>query len=63
MPAAGRAGSMGDAPTDLAPGGNVHVRFEGGILVPAVVKWAEDGLVGLAFTQPVMLDRSSDPAH
>ena len=56
-------GAMGDAPTDLAPGGNVHVRFEGGILVPAVVKWAEDGLVGLAFTQPVMLDRSSDPAH
>jgi hypothetical protein len=54
---------MGDAPTDLDPRGHVHVRFEGGILVPAVVKWAEDGLVGLAFTQPVMLDRSSDPAH
>jgi hypothetical protein len=26
--------------------------------VPAVVKWSEDGLVGLAFTAPVMLDRS-----
>jgi hypothetical protein len=26
--------------------------------VPAVVKWTEDGLVGLAFTAPVILDRS-----
>lgn len=52
-------GAMGDNVRDLAPGANVTVRFEGGILVPAVVKWAEDGLVGLAFTTPVMLDRSS----
>ena len=39
-------------------GANVHVRFEGGILVPAVVKWIENGHVGLAFTAPVILDRS-----
>ena len=26
-------------------------------------KWSEDGLVGLAFTNPVMLDRSSDPTN
>jgi hypothetical protein len=36
------------------------VRFEGGILVPAIVKWSEDGLVGLAFTSPIMLDRSAN---
>lgn len=52
-------GAMGDAPSELLPGANVYVRFEGGILVPAVVKWAEDGLVGLAFTSPIILDRSS----
>jgi hypothetical protein len=52
-------GAMGDNLLDLTRGANVCVRFEGGILVPAVVKWAEDGLVGLAFTTPVMLDRSS----
>ncbi len=51
-------GAMGDAPADLVPGANVYVRFEGGILVSAVVKWAEDGLVGLAFDRPIMLDRS-----
>jgi hypothetical protein len=50
---------MGENLLDLVPGANVCVRFEGGILVPAVVKWAEDGLVGLAFTTPLMLDRSS----
>ena len=49
---------MGDAGPDLSPGAGVFVRFEGGILVPALVKWAEDGLVGLAFTAPVILDRS-----
>ena len=52
-------GAMGDSALDLAPGAKVNVRFEGGILVPAVVKWAEDGLVGLAFEAPLMLDRSS----
>lgn len=52
-------GAMGDGPVELLAGANVYVRFEGGILVPAVVKWAEDGLVGLAFTSPIILDRSS----
>jgi hypothetical protein len=52
-------GVMGGGVPDLEPGAHVHVRFEGGILVPAVVKWAENGLVGLAFSAPVMLDRSS----
>jgi hypothetical protein len=51
-------GVMGDGVPDLAPGAKVHVRFEGGILVPAVVRWSEDGLVGLAFINPVVLDRS-----
>ncbi|MEO8176365.1 MAG: PilZ domain-containing protein [Sphingomicrobium sp.] len=52
-------GAMGDSALDLVAGADVYVRFEGGILVPAVVKWAEDGLLGLAFTNPVMLDRSA----
>jgi hypothetical protein len=52
-------GLMGDQVADLAPGAKVYVRFEGGILVPAVVKWAEDGLVGLAFIDPLILDRSA----
>jgi len=51
-------GVMGDHIADLSPGAKVHVRFEGGILVPAVVKWAEAGLVGLAFIDPIILDRS-----
>lgn len=51
-------GAMGANVADLTPGAKVHVRFEGGILVPAVVKWAEDGMVGLAFVNPVILDRS-----
>jgi hypothetical protein len=55
-------GVMGAAP-DLTPGAKVHVRFEGGILVPAVVRWAEDGLVGLAFVDPVVLDRSDPPRN
>ena len=52
-------GAMGALAVDLTPGAKVYVRFEGGVLVPAVVKWAEDGLVGLAFINPVLLDRSS----
>jgi len=56
-------GAMGDGATDLGPGMEVYVRFEGGILVPAVVKWSEDGLVGLAFTTPVILDRSAEATH
>ena len=56
-------GAMGDGASNLSPGTNVYVRFEGGILVPAVVKWTEDGLVGLAFDAPIMLDRSAQPAN
>lgn len=56
-------GAMGDGIENLAPGASVHVRFEGGILVPAVVKWTDDGLVGLAFTAPLLLDRSADPTN
>ena len=51
-------GVMGDQVCDLTPGAKVHVRFEGGVLVPAVVKWIEDGHVGLAFIDPIILDRS-----
>lgn len=56
-------GAMGDSTSNLAPGAKVHVRFEGGILVPAIVKWAEDGLVGLAFVTPIMLDRPKKRAN
>jgi hypothetical protein len=56
-------GLKGDHVRDLAPGAKVHVRFEGGILVPAVVRWAEDGMIGLAFINPVILDRSSEPRN
>ena len=52
-------GVMGDHVGDLVPGAKVYVRFEGGVLVPAAVRWAEDGLVGLAFLDPIILDRSS----
>jgi hypothetical protein len=56
-------GMMGSQVADLVAGAKVHVRFEGGILVPAVVKWAENGLVGLAFVEPVLLDRSDQPRN
>jgi hypothetical protein len=56
-------GVMGEGAPDLAPGASVYVRFEGGIVVAASVKWADDGLVGLAFDTPVMLDRSADPTN
>jgi len=56
-------GAMGNGASNLSPGTNVYVRFEGGILVPAVVKWTENGLVGLAFDAPIMLDRSAQPAN
>ena len=52
-------GALGETPANLIPDAKVHVRFDGGVLVPAVVKWAENGLVGLAFIDPVMLDRPS----
>lgn len=53
-------GLMGDQVGDLVPGAKVMVRFEGGVLVPAVVKWADDGHVGLAFVDPIILDRSAE---
>jgi hypothetical protein len=56
-------GVMGEHVSDLAPGAKVYVRFEGGVLVPAVVKWTEDGLLGLAFIDPIILDRSSEAAN
>ena len=56
-------GAMGDGASNLSPGTKVYVRFEGGILVPAVVKWTENGLVGLAFDAPIMLDRSAQPTN
>lgn len=56
-------GVMGDQLADLVPGARVHVRFEGGILVPAVVKWTENGLIGLAFIEPIVLDRSDQPRN
>lgn len=56
-------GAMGDGASNLSPGTSVYVRFEGGILVAAVVKWTEDGLVGLAFDAPIMLDRSTQPTN
>jgi hypothetical protein len=49
-------GLMGDAPGRLEAGATVKVRFEGGIIVPATVKWSKDGLVGLAFDSPVLFD-------
>lgn len=45
-------GAMGRGVVGLVPGATVCVRSENGDMVPAVVKWAEDGLVGLAFTAP-----------
>jgi hypothetical protein len=51
-------GLMGSDPVGLTPSSKVQVRFEGGILVPAEVKWTEGPLTGLAFTSPVLLDLS-----
>ena len=53
-------GVSGESDVVLEPKSTVYVRFEGGILVEAEVKWTEGGLVGLAFTQPVLLDTSGD---
>jgi hypothetical protein len=52
-------GLMGEAPAPLEPGSTVEVRFEGGILVPATVKWIKDDLLGLAFDSPVIFDAAS----
>jgi hypothetical protein len=51
-------GLMGTDPVGLAPSTDVQVRFEGGIIVPAVVKWTHGEYTGLAFTSPVLLDLS-----
>jgi hypothetical protein len=51
-------GLMGHDPVGLQPKSVVHVRFEGGILVPAIVRWTEGPLTGLAFSSPVLLDTS-----
>jgi hypothetical protein len=51
-------GLMGQDPVGLRTKSVVHVRFEGGILVPAEVRWTEGSLTGLAFTSAVLLDTS-----
>lgn len=51
-------GLMGDDPVGLSPKSKVHVRFEGGILVPAEVRWIDGDLTGLSFLSPVLLDTS-----
>lgn len=52
-------GVMGEDRVGLVPLSLVHVRFEGGILVPAQVRWVEGSLTGLSFTSPLLLDRSN----
>ena len=52
-------GAMGKSRARLKPGAKVQVRLEGGILIPATVKWVEKGLFGLAFDNPVLLDTRS----
>lgn len=51
-------GLMGDAPAPLEAGSTVEVRFEGGIIVPATIKWIKDDLLGLAFDSPLLFDTS-----
>ncbi|MEO7411427.1 MAG: hypothetical protein ABIU10_08960 [Sphingomicrobium sp.] len=46
------AGAMGEGVNGLVPGATVCVRSEDGSISLAIVKWAEDGCVGLAFTEP-----------
>ncbi len=46
-------GLMGDDPVGLAPNTALQVRFEGGIIVPAHVRWIEGDLLGLAFSKPL----------
>jgi hypothetical protein len=53
-------GVAGEGPEGLQPRSTVLVRFEGGILVPAVVRWVDGERVGLAFTSPVQLDTNRD---
>jgi hypothetical protein len=51
-------GLMGSAPGQLEAGDKVQVRFEGGLLVPATVKWSADGLIGLAFDSRILFEAS-----
>ena len=51
-------GLMGDDPVGLTPRSTVQVRFEGGVIVPATVRWTEGPLTGLAFASPVLRDLS-----
>lgn len=51
-------GAMGEAPVGLVAMSTVQVRFEGGILVPATVRWTKGSLIGLAFDAPVLFDAS-----
>ena len=41
---------MGERAEGLVVGAIVCVRSDDGSIIPAVVKWADGGLVGLAFT-------------
>ncbi len=52
------AGMMGSDPVGLKPMSHVQVRFEGGILVPAQVRWTDGPLTGLTFSAPVLIDLS-----
>jgi hypothetical protein len=49
-------GAMGETAVGLTPGTEVLVRFEGDVLVPATVRWSDDGMVGLAFASPILAD-------
>lgn len=51
-------GLMGENPAAIQRFARVYVRFEGGIIVPAEVRWCEGPLLGLAFQAPVSLDGS-----
>ena len=51
-------GAMGRDPIGLSPGMALEVRFEGGIVVPAVVKWVEGEFVGVAFCNADEADAS-----
>jgi hypothetical protein len=53
---AGGAGGAVEEAAGLAPGSIVQVRFEGGILVPAVVRWTQGAHVGLVFETTLLID-------
>lgn len=49
-------GVQGEGPIALVPDKSVHVGVEGGVLVPAVVRWSDGNVAGLAFSAPALLD-------